>query len=127
MVNRVIFMVLAGIFAFLWYWVGYQDFYAGSAGSISDGYLFVTIATVAITGAGAAGTGGLVDVYTAAIRDFVPKLLALIVALLLTRLIYELVINTAGFQAYGLVETLAVTVAAGLLTHLTMTSLRNAG
>ena len=65
---------------------------------------------------------GLID----AVKNFLPKLLGLVVALLIARLIYELVINPSGFNAMGLVETLATTVAASLLTVLTVAALDNA-
>lgn len=48
MTNKIVFMVLAGVFAFLWYWVGYRDYYNAEAGGISDGYFFVTALTVAL-------------------------------------------------------------------------------
>ncbi len=65
---------------------------------------------------------GLID----AVKNFIPKLIGLIVTLLIARLIYELVINENGFQLTGLVDTLATTVAASVLTLLVVASLDNA-
>lgn len=47
MANKIVSLVLAGIFIFGWFWTGYQNYYA-DAGNISDGYLFVTAITVAL-------------------------------------------------------------------------------
>lgn len=65
---------------------------------------------------------GLID----AVKNFIPKLIGLVVTLLIARLIYELVINEKGFQVTGLVDTLATTVAASVLTLLVVASLDNA-
>ncbi len=64
---------------------------------------------------------GLID----AVKDFIPKLIALVVALLVAQLIYSLVVD-GGFDINALVHILAVTVAASLLTVLTVASLDNA-
>jgi len=37
--NRIIYMVLAGVFLYGWYWVGHHSYYATAAGGISTGYL----------------------------------------------------------------------------------------
>lgn len=66
------------------------------------------------------------DAFIDAIKGFIPKLIGLIVAMLIARLIYELVINESGFQVMGLVHTLAITVAASLLTLLTVAALDSA-
>lgn len=58
-----------------------------------------------------------------AFKAFIPKWIGLIVAMLVARLIYEAVINEQGFQAMGLVETLATTVVASLFTVLTVAAL----
>ena len=47
MTNKIIHWVLAGVFLFLWYWVGYQGYYA-SEGAISIDYTIATILTVAL-------------------------------------------------------------------------------
>ncbi len=48
MTNKIVFMVLAGVFAFLWYWVGTQGYYGAEGGGINDDYLVVTVLTVAL-------------------------------------------------------------------------------
>lgn len=47
MANKIIFMVLAGVFGYLWFHVGYSDYYAMN-GTVSPGYLFVSALTVAL-------------------------------------------------------------------------------
>lgn len=48
MANNAIHWVLAGIFLFLWYYVGNQGYYAAEGGGISMGWMFTTVLTVAL-------------------------------------------------------------------------------
>ena len=47
MANKIIFMLLAGVAVFGWFYVGLSDYYAIN-GSISPGYMLVTALTVAL-------------------------------------------------------------------------------
>lgn len=68
------------------------------------------------------------DNYIGAIKGFVPKLIALVATFIVARLIYELAgpmmgINDNPDLVGGLIESLAVAVAASLLTVLVVTAL----
>jgi len=48
MANKIVNLVLAGVFAYAWYYVGTTGYYGAEVGGIGDDYFFVTIATIAL-------------------------------------------------------------------------------
>ena len=78
-------------------------------------------------GAGNSDGDDLISTLMGSITSFIPNLIALTVAVLVSRAIYEGVINEAGFQAMGLVESLSTLLASALLIALTMGCLKKAG
>lgn len=46
MANKAIHWVLAGIFVFLWFYVGHKGYYANEAGDLSNGWWLATLLTV---------------------------------------------------------------------------------
>lgn len=70
----------------------------------------------------------MMDNYIEAVKGFIPKLLALIVAFVIARLIYELAgpamgINPEPDVVGGVIKAIAGTVSASLLTLLAVTAL----
>lgn len=61
--------------------------------------------------------------YISAVKDFIPKLIALAAVFLLARLGYMLLPNEYGFDVMGLVHSAVTAVTAGILTVLVVTAL----
>lgn len=61
--------------------------------------------------------------YISAVKDFIPKLIALTAVFVISRLVYMLIPNDYGFDVMGLVHGAATAVAAGVLTVLVVTAL----
>lgn len=124
--NKIIYMVLAGVFAFAWFYTGYSDHYAASDGGISAGYFFTTFVALAL-GAGQSGdAGNPFETIINGLKSFIPAFIAMLVAAVVSRVIYEAGFNDDGFQVSGLVDTLSTTAAASVLIVLVMSCLRKA-
>jgi hypothetical protein len=124
--TKVIYMVLAGVFSFGWFYTGFSDHYAAAGGGISAGWYFTTIVALAL-GAGESGNAGNpLETIVNGLKSFIPAFIAIVVAALISRLIYEGGFNEEGFQVSGVLSTLSTAPAASLLTVLTMSCLRKA-
>ncbi len=111
-------MVLAGVGAFLWFHIGHADYYA-SEGDLRNTWWFATIMAVAL-GAGNSGGNDAVSVLMESIKGFVPALITLAVVGLVDGLLFQYIVSEAGLDPMGLVRFVAIFVAAGLLTSITM-------
>ncbi|NIM68904.1 MAG: hypothetical protein GTN86_00195 [Xanthomonadales bacterium] len=124
--NKIVYMVLGGLFIFGWYYTGYAEHYATPEGAISAGWYLWTIVAVAM-GAGNGGEGGNpFEALVAGVKAFIPSFIAMLVAALVTRTIYEAFINEEGFQAMGYVDTISTVSAVSALVVLAMTCLKRA-
>ena len=124
--TKVIYMVLAGVFSFGWFYTGFSDHYAAAGGGIGAGWYFTTIVALAL-GAGESGNAGNpLETIINGLKTFIPAFIAIVVAALISRLIYEGGFNEEGFQVSGVLSTLSTSTAASLLTVLTMSCLRKA-
>ena len=61
-----------------------------------------------------------------AVKDFVPKFIGLLIAWIISTLIYLFFIREGGFETAALIHSIATLVAASLLTVLTLAALDNA-
>ena len=123
--NRIIYMVLAGVALYGWFFVGYHTYYATDAGVISTGYLLAA-ALVLILGSGSGEGDNPVEVVIGAITGSVSHLISVGAAYVIGRGIYEaLNMTEAGYNYMGLVHSLAVVVASGVLISITMACIRN--
>jgi hypothetical protein len=78
-------------------------------------------------GAGESGeSGNPVETIMNGLKAFIPALIAIMVAGLVSRLIYEVGFNAEGFQVSGVISTLSTGAAASLITVLVMSCLRKA-
>ena len=124
--NKVIYMVLAGVFAFVWWWTGYQDHYATDAGNISPGYWFWAIMTVAM-GAGQAGSeDNPVNAIVNALKGCIPMVISFFVAGIVVNLMYQFLIKDGGFAISGVVNTISTIAASSILMVLVLASFRRA-
>lgn len=124
--NKIIYMVLAGVFGFGWFYTGLSEFYAAPGGGIGAGYFFTTFVALAL-GAGESGdAGNPVETILNGLKSFIPAFIAILVAALVSRVIYEVGVNDDGFQVSGLLRTLSTTTAASVLIVLVMSCLRKA-
>ena len=124
--TKVIYMVLAGVFGFAWYYTGLSDHYMATGGGIAPGWYFTTIFALAL-GAGESGdAGNPVEAIMNGLKSFVPAFVALIVAALVSRLIFETMLNPDGFEVSGVIRTISTVAAAGVITVLVMTCLKRA-
>ena len=124
--NKIINMVLGGIFVFCWFYTGYAEHYANSEGGISAGWYLWTMIALAM-GAGDAGEAGNPgQAIVNGIKAFIPAFIAMLVAGLVARTIYEAAINEDGFQVMGYLDTISTISAVSVLVVLAMTCLRQA-
>jgi hypothetical protein len=124
--NKIIYMVLAGVFGFGWFYTGFAEHYAAPDGGIGAGYFFTTFVALAL-GAGDSGdAGNPVETIINGLKSFIPAFIAILVAALVSRVIYEVGFNDEGFQTTGLIRTLSTTTAASVLIVLVMSCLRKA-
>ncbi len=90
------------------------------------GWYFTTMIALAL-GAGESGNAGNpLETIVNGLKSFIPAFIAIVVASLIARLIYEVGLNEEGFQVSGLLNTLSTSMAASLLTVLAMSCLRKA-
>ena len=124
--TKVIYMVLAGVFSFGWFYTGFSDHYAPPGGGMGAGWYFTTMIALAL-GAGESGNAGNpMETIVNGLKSFIPAFIAIVVASLIARVIYESGFNEDGFQVSGLLSTLSTSMAASLLTVLAMSCLRKA-
>ena len=124
--SKIIYMVLAGVFGFAWYFTGLSDHYAAMGGGIAAGWYFTTMFALAL-GAGESGdAGNPVEAIMNGIKSFVPAFVALFVAALVSRLIFETMINPEGFEISGVIGTISTVAAASVITVLIATCLKRA-
>lgn len=126
MVNKIIYMVLAGVFAYVWFRTGFAEHYAAPGGGMAAGWYFTTMVALAL-GAGESGdSANPLETIVNGLKSFIPAFIAIIVAGLVSRLIYEIGFNADGFQVSGVINTLSTGAAASLITVLVMSCLRKA-
>ena len=124
--NKIIYMVLGGLFIFGWFYTGYVEHYANAEGNISAGWYLWTIVAMAM-GAGDSGeAGNPVQAIVNGLKAFVPAFIAMLVAGLVSRTLYEALINEQGFQATGYLDTISTISAVAVLVVLVMTCLKQA-
>jgi hypothetical protein len=124
--NKIIYMVLGGLFIFGWFYTGYAEHYATSEGNISSGWYLWSFIALAM-GAGDSGeAGNPVEAILNGLKAFIPAFIAMLVAGLVARTIYEAFINDEGFQVMGYLDTVSLISAVSVLLVLTMTCLKQA-
>lgn len=124
--NKYVYMIVAGVALFGWYWTGYQPYYANEDGGMGTGYIMAAVLALAL-GAGNSDGDDVISTLIGSIKSFIPNLIALTVAVLVGRAIYEGVASGAGFNAMVLVESVSTLVASAILIALTMSCLKKAG
>jgi len=119
-------MILSGVFLFGWFYVAYQPYYGG--GELMSGEIVLATVLALALGVGGGGGASPVDVIVGAVKDAVPTMIALGAAWIVSTLLYQFVMpaQSGGFDVMGLVHSVAVVVAATVMTALTAASLRNA-
>ena len=123
---KIIYMVLAGVFAYLWFRTGFSAHYAAEGGGMAAGWYFTTMVALAL-GAGESGeSANPMETIINGLKSFVPAFIALLAAALVSRLIFEVGFNSEGFQISGLVNTLSTVSAASVIIVLAMSCLRKA-
>ena len=124
--TKVIYMVLSGVFSFGWFYTGFSEHYAPSGGGMGAGWYFTTMVALAL-GAGESGdAGNPLETIINGLKSFIPAFIAIVVAALISRVIYEAGFNEDGFQVSGMLSSLSSSMAASVLTVLTMSCLRKA-
>ena len=124
--TKIIYMVLAGAFSFCWYFTGFSEHYAAPGGGMAAGWYFTTFVALAL-GAGESGdAANTIEAIINGLKSFVPAFIALLVAGLVSRLIFETIFNPEGFQVSGVISTLSTITAASVLIVLFMSCLRKA-
>jgi hypothetical protein len=124
--TKIIYMVLAGVFSFGWFYTGFSDHYAAPGGGMGAGWYFTTMVALAL-GAGESGNAGNpLETIINGLKSFIPAFIAIVVAALISRAIYEAGFNEDGFQASGMLSALSTSMAASVLTVVTMSCLRKA-
>jgi hypothetical protein len=119
MAKSLISWVVVGVLIFVWWWVGYdwnylQDIPRGDWKPIWVLFTILTLIVLRHTGAPAAGGGNVVEAVIGRIKDVVPHLLGLAVALLVGDAIYSLMMG--GFITNELIQAVAVAVGSAVTT-----------
>jgi hypothetical protein len=117
--TKIIYMVLAGVFSFAWFYTGYSEHYAASGGGMSAGWYFTTMVALAL-GAGESGdASNPLETIISGLKSFIPAFIAIVVAALISRVIYEAGFNEDGFQVSGMLSTLSTSMASSAITDAT--------
>ena len=123
--NKYVFAVVAGVFAFVWYWVGLQSYYTAD-GDISTLFLWTAVIVLALGGGDSDGSD-LISVLTSSITGFVPKFIGLTIAYVVGSAIFEGVMGTGeAYDVMQIVESVANLFASGATIILTVACLKKA-
>lgn len=115
MVNNIISWIILGVCQFTW-WYGYADLGYTSEGVFSSVYLVFTLVTaVMLRDVAVASDGGPLDGTISAVKAVIPKLPAILVAVLIGAALYSL---KYGFEGVDWIRAFATVVYAGLGTAL---------
>ena len=124
--TKIIYMVLAGVFGYLWFRTGFSAHYAAPGGGMAAGWYFTTMVALAL-GAGESGeSANPFETIINGLKSFVPAFIALLVAALVSRVIFEAGFNPEGFQVSGILNTLSTVSAASVIIVIAMSCLRQA-
>ena len=128
MAQKGISWVLVGVFAYVWWWIGYQWGYLNVPEvDWSDVYLLFTLISLVVLRGGksdAAGEG-MFDKLIGTVTGFLPSLPWLILAVLVGDTIFML--QYGGFAVDGYAQAVTVAVGAGVTTALWVGAINNAG
>lgn len=123
--NKYLFAVFGGVFAFVWFWVGVQPYYA-TDGAISTTFLWTAVVVLALGGGDSDGSD-LISVVTGSITGFIPKFIALLIAYVVGSAIFEGVVGSGdAYDAMQIVEAVATLFASGATIILTVACLKKA-
>lgn len=122
--NKYLFAVVGGVFAFVWFWVGVQPFYAADAGGISTPFLWTAVVVLALGGGDSEGSD-LISVLTGSITGFIPKFIGLTIAFIVGSAIYEGVLPAGdAFDYMQVVKAVGTLFASGVAIILTVACLK---
>lgn len=121
--NKYLFAVVGGVFAFVWFWVGVQPFYAADAGGISVPFLWTAVVVLALGGGDSEGAD-LIAVLTSSITGFIPTFIGLTIAFIVGSGIYEAVMGGAAFDYMQVVQAVGTLFASGIAIILTVACLK---
>lgn len=130
MVQKAVSWVLVGVFAYVWWWIGYMWGYLNNADPAADWsnvFLLFTLISLVVLNRGksdAAGEG-MFDKCIGTVTGFLPNLVWLIVAILVGNTIFGLQYGIIGVDAY--IQGVVVAVTAGLTTAAWVGAIANAG
>ncbi len=123
--NKYVFAVVGGVFAFVWFWVGIQPFYA-DAGGISAPFLWTAVVVLALGGGDSDGSD-LISVLTGSVTGFIPKFIGLTIAFIVGSAIYEGVLPAGdAFDYMQVVKAVGTLFASGIAIILTVACLKKA-
>ena len=122
--NKYVFAVAGGLFAFVWFWVGVQPFYAAEAGGISAVFLWTAVIVLAL-GGGESDGSDLISVITGSVSGYIPKFIGLTIAFIVGSAVFEAVMGTGdAFDYMQVVNTVATLFASGVAIILTVACLK---
>ena len=123
--NKYLFAVVAGVFAFVWFWVGVQPFYAADAGGISAPFLWTAVVVLALGGGDSEGSD-LMSVLSGSITVFIPTFIGLTIAFIVGSALFEVVMGEAAFDYMQVVKAVGTLFASGVAIILTVACLKKA-
>ncbi len=124
--TKIVYMILAGVFGFGWFYTGFSEHYANASGGMAAGWYFTTFVAIALGAGDSGNAANPLETIMNGIKSFIPAFIAILVAAIVSRLIYEAGINDDGFQVSGILRTLSTVPAACVLIVLTMSCLKKA-
>ena len=129
MVKTTVSWVLAGVFAYLWWWAGYRWSYLHNPGNqwTSVFVLFTLISVVVLTRNARASGSGMFDGFVGTIREFLPSLPWMVLAVIVVRLVGWAHAGVSAGPIDHLIHAVVAVLVAGITTALWYGAIRNAG
>ena len=121
--NKYLFAVVAGVFAFAWFWVGIQPYYAMEGGGISTGFLWTAVVVLALGGGDSEGSD-LISVLTSSVTGFIPNFIGLLIAYIVGGSLFSAFAMEGGFDVNFVLSVIADLFASGILIILTVGCLK---
>lgn len=128
MVKKAVSWVLVGAFAYLWWWAGHRWSYINTTGNEwNTVYTLFTLISVVVLVRGAKATGaGMFDRLVGTVRNFIPALPWLVLAIVVARSIGWLHLGMSALPLDHYIHAVVAVLVAGITTALWYGAIENA-
>lgn len=128
MVKKAVSWVLVGAFAYLWWWLGHRWSYINTKGNEwGSVYVLFTLISLAVLIRGTRATGaGMFDRLVGTVRNFIPTLPWLVLAIVVARSIGWLHVGMSAMPLDHYIHAVVAVLVAGITTALWYGAIENA-